>query len=203
MANKKPSNIPPHVKDISGQRFHRLTAISFSHIKRGHAYWVCICDCGTIRCFKASRLKGDRKPTRSCGCLTIESKTRHGIARTREYKAWHSAIRRCYYPEDIGYSRYGGRGIKMSPEWLHSPTQFLSDMGPCPPSYTLERIDVNGNYEKSNCTWIPRSEQSRNRRNSIMIERHGELHCLKEWSRIEGIPYMTLLNRFRSGRQLF
>lgn len=137
------------------------------------------------------------KPRRTLGIII------HGLSNTREYKAWHAAYRRCYTIKDRGYPNYGGRGIEMCEEWRNSVQQFVCDMGPCPTGYTLERIDVNGNYTKDNCTWIPRSKQSSNRTNTIKINHNGETRSLKEWARFLGIPYMTVLNRHRRGAELF
>lgn len=88
----------------------------------------------------------------------------HGMSYSREYRIWHSMIQRCTNPRAENYSDYGGRGILVCTEWLQSFRQFYTDMGNCPDELTLDRVDNNGNYEKANCRWSSRSEQSLNQR---------------------------------------
>lgn len=71
---------------------------------------------------------------------------------------------RCLREKCKEFKYYGGRGIRICQPWLDSFVIFLADMGPCPAGYTIERKNVNGNYEPDNCCWIPRAEQSKNRR---------------------------------------
>jgi hypothetical protein len=87
-----------------------------------------------------------------------------------ERRSWYTMKHRCYYPNDNRYERYGGRGIKVHPTWLHDFEQFLHDMGPKPtPKHTLDRIDNNGDYEPGNCKWSTVREQNTNRSISAAI----------------------------------
>jgi len=92
------------------------------------------------------------------GCHRLCSRTAHIYA---------GMVRRCVNPNDASYEYYGGRGITVCDRWLESIKNFFDDMGPAPAGYSLERVDVNGNYEPENCKWIPLSDQSKNRRCSL------------------------------------
>src|SRR5690606_2812880 len=101
--------------------------------------------------------------TKSCGCLRIETNiskgTTHGHSGTRTYQAWLNMKSRCSNKKNISYENYGGRGISICDRWLNSFENFLEDMGECPDNLTLERMDVNGNYEPNNCIWEDYSQQ--------------------------------------------
>lgn len=154
--------------DLTNQRFVRLVAIEcVGKDKWGSFLWRCRCDCGATHITSAGTLRNGN--TKSCGCLRGE---RHGHTtdasgkprQTRTYKAWYHAKARCNNPKDAKFKAYGGRGIRMCPEWLNSFSTFLKDMGECPPDLTLDRIDVNGNYEPSNCRWATWEVQNQNKR---------------------------------------
>ena len=87
---------------------------------------------------------------------------RHGLERSKEYASWLNMKQRCLNPKSTAWENYGGRGISICNEWLNSFVTFYEDMGKCPDGLTLDRIDVNGNYEPSNCKWSTVSEQNFN-----------------------------------------
>ena len=140
----------------------------------GIAKWSAVCDCGNVVTIQGSKIRTGE--TRSCGCFRADrasqTKRKHGEAgvsgiRSREYNAWSHAKQRCFNENSKEYIKwYGSRGITMTPEWANSFEAFLRDMGRCPPGLTLERKDVNGNYEKGNCKWATQKEQQNNRRNT-------------------------------------
>lgn len=151
-------NIPKH-KDLTGKTQFRLTALSYA----GNYKWLCKCRCGnTVLIYTAGFTRKD-KPSKSCGKCKDEIKYR------KEYKAYNGMHSRCYTINDPKYQSYGARGIIVCQYWRLDFFNFLDDMGLAPSTdYTLDRKDVNGNYEKSNCRWATWSEQLSNRRISII-----------------------------------
>jgi hypothetical protein len=93
---------------------------------------------------------------------------------TKTYRAWCNMKARCNNPNASAYKNYGGRGIKVCERWNTSFANFLEDMGEKPSDMTLDRIDVNGNYEKSNCRWISLQMQNNNRRDTLWVNLNGE-----------------------------
>jgi hypothetical protein len=148
-----------------GKQFARLTVLS-----AGADRLLCRCDCGVEKSIKAKHVIYGY--TRSCGCLLREmmsTKTKtHGLTSTKEYEIWCSMKARCTRPTTTSYPNYGGRGIRVCDRWMRSFEHFMADMGQRPAGYSIDRIDVNGNYEPSNCRWVPRAEQMRNTRRTKM-----------------------------------
>ena len=100
--------------------------------------------------------------------MLVRLNTKHGHAKRGQvsatYVTWQSMIRRCTDPQNIRYALYGGRGITVCPRWRNSFEDFLADMGPRPVGRSIDRINVDGNYEPNNCRWATDSEQRRNKR---------------------------------------
>lgn len=182
--------------DLTGNKFNRLTVIKY-HGKIGTAQavaWLCQCDCGKALIVSSGSLKSGKQ--KSCGCLRNEFRVVHGGYKLKAFRVWATMKQRCLNPKANGYSDYGGRGIKVCDRWLDFD-KFLSDMGERPDGMSIDRIDVNGNYEKSNCRWASSKAQSFNRRNNHILTAFGQSKSLAEFSDEYNIPYNTLVRRIK------
>ena len=126
------------------------------------------CSCGVEKAIRRYSLESGAVV--SCGCYNVEksksakSNLTHGLSKSNIYNSWASMKARCLNPRDANYHNYGGRGIIICDRWLESFQNFLEDMGERPEGLSLERLDVDGNYEPSNCVWASPTEQCFNRR---------------------------------------
>lgn len=184
--------------DLTGLRVGRLVVKERCGHHRKEIAWLCECDCGNKIVRPAHRIK--TAAVKSCGCLTHDNKPslRHGLADTPIHMSWMAMRQRCLNPKNKAYKNYGGRGITICERW-NTFENFLADMGNKPEGFELERIDVNGNYEPSNCKWATPLEQSRNRRVTVFVELDGKRRTLKEWAIRFGIKYHTAYARYTKG----
>lgn len=175
-------------KDITGQKFGRLTALyRLENYHKQGVYWLCVCECGK---FKEVNGKDLRKGnTKSCGCLKHDvlsnfhkRRITHGKSNTRLYRIWKAMIQRCYKKYCTNYKYYGGRGVRVCNEWLNDNTMFFdwAINNGYKEGLTIDRIDVNGNYGPSNCRWITTKQQNRNKRSNKNITINGVTKCLKD-----------------------
>ena len=127
----------------------------------GHVIGLIKCLCGKLFTVRLSHIRSGH--TKSCGCLYLK---RNRMSTTPTYKSWAAMIRRCYNKKHDRYEQYGGRGISVYFEWTGSEgfKAFFRDMGERPEGMTLDRKNVNGNYELGNCRWATDAEQRRNKR---------------------------------------
>jgi hypothetical protein len=191
--------------DIIGNRYGKVVVIGEAENKGRRLMYKCQCDCGNIfETRKDGLLSGH---TTSCGCSGKEWRhsgqlnRKHGLYEDRAYWLWAKVRARCYNPNAHEYPNYGGRGIKMCDEWQDAENfvkwcyengyDSSAPKGVC----TLERIDVNGNYEPSNCCFKTNLEQQNNRRNNVFAEYKGKRQTIAQWSRELNIPYTTLYKK--------
>ena len=198
--------------DLLGKRFGRLLVIKHLEVnerKDRWKTWVCKCDCGNIKEFATNALTSGE--VISCGCYNKEKTskmvkeifTTHGCSRSRIYNIWCSMKARCFRKNAKNYALYGGRGITVCDEWKNSFQTFYdwamangySDV------LTLDRKDVNGNYEPNNCKWATYTEQANNRRNTKKIEINGVFMTVREISEEYGIKYNTVSTRYQKYRK--
>ena len=192
------------MKDETGKRYGRLTVIEKHHQdKRREWHWLCKCDCGNQTVVSGNKLRSGH--TTSCGCLQEEHRKKginktHGMSDTPLYIAWLNMRHRCYYPKNNMYKHYGARGIKVCDEWLNSSETFIrwALANGYKEGLTIDRINVDGNYEPGNCRWVTKKEQFLNRTDSHLVTAFGKTQTIKEWAEQTGIKYDTIERRLNA-----
>lgn len=190
-------------KDLTGQRFGRLTVIEFVSTEDKYSHWKCECDCGNNSVVRIGDLTAGH--IQSCGCwqkeMLAQRKTTHHMTNTRLYHIWVSMKQRCYNPKHISYKNYGGSGIKVCAEWKNDFQKFYdwAMLNGYSDDLTIDRIDTKGNYKPTNCQWADAKSQACNRRNNIVVKFQDRQLTLSEVSEITGINYWALKNRYHRG----
>lgn len=190
-----------------GKTFGRLNVLSLEKGEK-RSMFKCSCSCGKIKLVAPTSILNGR--TRSCGCLHVQELRErcfiHGISDSPIHVCWMNMKQRCYNPKSTYYRHYGGRGITVCDRWMIGVDSksgfqcFLEDMGP---SYrlglTIDRINPNENYSPENCRWITQAEQTRNRRNNIILEHDGRRMILSKWAMEIGVRPGLIGDRIRLG----
>lgn len=200
-AHNKGGYAPNRMQFTEGQEIGNCTLIEEVSNRGWRRFAKFRCECGNE--FVANIYDVKSGHTTSCGCgshrFSLKRKADIHIYKS-EYGAWCSIKGRCYNPKNEAYKNYGGRGIKVCQRWLDSFDAFLEDMGPKPSKYhSIERIEVNGDYEPNNCCWATIAEQAKNKRNTRWLTGNGETLHLSEWSRRLGVSNGAILKRINSG----
>lgn len=161
----------------------------------------CRCTCGNLHVVANSVLRAGE--TRSCGCSSLDRRTRYGLSHDPVYRSWRSMQHRCYVETNDDYHRYGGRGIVVCDRWRESFAAFVEDMGLRPSSlHTLDRKNNDGNYTPENCRWATKKEQAVNRASTIYLEHNGVRATFSEWSDRLGISRGTIRSRYYAGKSI-
>lgn len=190
--------------DLTGKVFGRLEVLKVDESKKTRkTYWLCKCDCGNVKSVRSDSLGR----TLSCGCLkkeqdfmnlNLENKQMHGKTQHPLYPRWVAMINRCENPKAERYKNYGGRGIKVCTEWktFENFYNWAINNG-FDKSLTIERIDLNGNYEPNNCKWITANEQYFNKTTNVWHTYNGETLTTMQWQRKLNIP-IYLIKTYKS-----
>lgn len=195
-----------NMKDLTGERFGRLTVIrSEGKDRHGSYMWLCDCDCGNTKVLNGSELR--RGNVNSCGRLSRELArdrlVKHGRSRTKLYSEWKRMNQRCNDSKTYNSVKYAQRGIKVFEPWTDDFQSFSEYVSRLPhfeePGYSLDRIDNDGNYEPGNVRWANAVTQANNRTTNVRITYNGETHTVAEWARILGMSYSKLQWRLHSG----
>jgi hypothetical protein len=192
----------PNSADLAERRFSRLSVLHKVGRKGGHPVWLCLCDCGKVSVCSSTALVSGQ--TTSCGCFQrqrcSEANGTHRGRGTCEYAIYKSMLNRCSNPNAEGYGYYGGRGIRVCDRWRSGFATFLEDMGKKPtPRHSIDRINVDGNYEPGNCRWATPKEQGANRRNTKMVTAFGRTQNIQSWADEYGMHWATLNHRISYG----
>ena len=176
--------------DLTGKTFGKWKVIKKGNDKNNQPTWLCECNCerGTLReVYRSSLVNG---LSTSCGC----TRDKHRTANMRIYGAWANIKARCLLVKNEAYKNYGGRGINICLEWLEDYFSFENwalENG-YKENLTIDRIDVDGNYEPNNCRWVTMKEQNLNKRNNVYIEFDGERLTCSQWAKKMGIKQSIL-----------
>jgi hypothetical protein len=185
--------------ELTGHRFGFWTVQGLASSGK-KTMWDCECVCGARRHVESNRLRAGR--TSSCGCkrgeLVSKAQFEHGARGTRLHCIWIGMRQRCNNPRNKAWAGYGGRGIKICPEW-DDFTRFAADMGEPPLGASLDRRDNDAGYSKANCVWASPIQQANNCRSNRRITANGETMTLAQWSRRVGLDRGTITKRLARG----
>lgn len=203
------------LETILNKKFGRLFVLNQEPSKDRHRMVRCQCDCGSETVTRVSALLSNN--TFSCGCYDREVRllslasghvkrsngATHNGKVTVEYNSYRHIKSRCYRKSDHKYPNYGARGIIVCDRWLgkNGYKNFLSDMGKRPSHCnSIERVDVNGNYEPSNCIWATKEVQARNKTNTVRISFNGQDYCQAEFARLLKVSDRSVGNHLSKGK---
>ena len=190
----------PNFKDRTGEKYNKLTCIEYE--KRGvYIYWKCKCECGNETWVRSENLATGA--VKSCGCAQNGVNKVHGMSHTNIHNRWSRMHYRCENPKCEHYADYGGRGIKVCPEWCGTEgfIRFMewSYANGFREELTIDRIDYDKDYSPDNCRWITQREQTLNTRRNVRFVVNGEDLTLVELCEKYSVPYKRAYCRLRIG----
>lgn len=180
-----------------GQKYNEWEVIEFVNNK----FVTCKCSCGTIKNVRIHDLVNNK----SKRCVSCANKLRgiktHGQSNTRLFRIWKDMKGRCYCKTNHDYINYGGRGISICKKWLDDFMNFYewSMNNNYKDNLTIERLDVNGNYEPSNCMWVPKAIQASNTRRNHYVYYNNKKYTIAELARKYKLPYSVVYKRLARG----
>lgn len=191
-------------KDLTGERYGMLTVLSFAGMDGSKSLWLCKCDCGNTTVTTGNRMRTGI--TKSCGCLKHAQRGSHlAQDHARLHGVWTAMKRRCYNEKTPNHKNYGERGIAVCDEWqtfegfykwaMSSGYDESAPRMVC----TLDRIDVNGNYESSNCRWVNAKTQANNTRFNKLVTIDGATMNYTEWEAYMGLYRGAVYQRIKRG----
>jgi hypothetical protein len=204
--------MPVKRKDLTGMVFGKLTVLVYSHTNR-FAYWRCKCECGNETVVSSGNLKSGG--VKSCGCLvgeigkqTIKSAymaiTKHNKSKTRLYNIWTNMKQRCGNFKNKDYNRYGGRGIKVCPEWKNDFQAFYdwAMANGYKQDLQLDRIDNDKGYSPENSRWVNCYTQANNRRKNVYVTFNNKTQTVSQWAKEFGVHPESFRNQLKKGKTI-
>lgn len=192
----------PKYIDRTGTEFNGIIFLRRAENKGQNVMWLCKCTCGNEYVDRAEHIFSGRKCP-DCGRKSQSQKiSKHGKYKDALYAVWLSMKQRCNNPKCKAYKDYGGRGISVCSEWADDYLIFAkwaNDNG-YQKGLSIDRIDVNGNYEPSNCRWLTISEQQMNKRTNHLITFNGETDTITNMARKYGFEPSTIEGRLTKNK---
>lgn len=191
----------PKLKDLRGKKFGRLTVLNEKPIRKNNqTLWKCKCECGKEKyVFMGNLTKGK---VNSCGCLLQEARKNRKKQNKRLIHIFSHMKQRCYNKKSNVFKHYGGRGIKICDEWLNNSKKFYdwALSNGYKDNLTIDRINVNGNYEPSNCRWVTMKVQQNNRTNNRKITINGKTKTASQWAEKYGLTHEGFMWKYKNNK---
>lgn len=197
------------MEDMTGKIYGDLTVIKFSHYdKKRNSYWLCKCSCGKEKIVRRTHLISGG--VSSCGCQKPikcgNASRKHGVwaKNKRIYKIWECMNRSCYNEQNPNYPWYGGKGVTVCEEWKNDILSFYTwaISSGYTDELTIDRINCNGNYEPTNCRWIPFKEQCLNTTRTTEVTIDGVTDTISHWLKFFDTPTKIFRHRLKDGYNL-